>query len=721
MNITQIKLTLKQPLPIILKKIRTLAIEKIIHKWWSKKYILNDYRKPNLKTNISFQIGLTNINQISCNLIDKNIQDYLIEMYRNHRFDLLGSGWIKNSYHSKAPGIEGIKFENTLQQLKIDKEGEWLIEIVHKNHVVYSKNIWSIIINENSNYNPIDWQKDYKSGFRFNSKTSYLKQNKLVTTDGIDLKMPWELGRLQHLPQLAIFYKNNPNQPEIIKEFKCQLLDFIMTNPIGMGVNWSCTMDVGIRIANICLAYDWFKQLDSNKILDQEFDQIVLNFIYSHGVHIFNNFEYKEGLTSNHYLGNIAGLTYLSCYLNNFKEGDFWLAYSIQELSKELQKQFFNDGSNFEGSTAYHRLSGEMMVYCFGILHKVSDEKLKALSEINSTSFNIKADYKKTDFTPKPFISASVLDVIYKMSEFTLSYTKPNGNITQVGDNDSGRFFRLTPCGEFLTIEDAFNRYSNLIKTADYTEQYYWDENNINHSSFLAAINGFFNVSILDSFAKKYLLEYEFIQSLVSRSYIANPSRVYYPTQEVVFPSYKKSIIKDFNLNTDNLKLNYFADFGFISISSSNFYISISFGCNKKSHHSWGHYHNDKLAIELQLNNEDIFSDPGTFIYTPLPKERNKFRSTIYHNTISIKGIEQNYFNTTRVGLFTLRQDIKTSVLKLSKTHVIVMAEYNGIIHIREIKISNQNIEISDYCNHLFEQNFSMNPYSNGYGKRITS
>jgi hypothetical protein len=719
-NITQIRLILKQPLPIILRKIRTLVIEKILHKWWQKKYTIYDYRKPHLN-NLSFQVGLSDINQITCNSIDNEVQSYLVGMYLNHRFDLLGSGWIKNSYHSESPGIEGIKYQNPLQKIKIDSSGEWLSEVVTKSHLDFSKKIWKKILSKNNNYQPIDWQKDYKSGFRFNSRTSYLQQNKLVVADGIDLKMPWELGRLQHLPQLAIFYKNNPESIHIIKEFKCQLLDFIMTNPIGMGVNWTCTMDVGIRVANICLAYDWFKQLDSEKILDEEFDHIVLNYIYFHGVHIFNNFEYKEGLTSNHYLGNIAGLTYLSCYLTNFKENDFWLAYSIQELNNELKRQFFNDGSNFEGSTAYHRLSGEMMVYCFGVLHKVSDEKLKILSKINSKSFNIKANYKKTDFTNKEFLSSSTIDALYKMSVFTLAYTKPDGNITQIGDNDSGRFFKLTPCGEFLTIENAFKKYSNLIQTIDYHEPKFWDENNVNHASFISAINGFFNSTSLNSYSNFYSTEYSLIKSLIKRTYNPIPQKVKIVDQNVVFPSYKKSTIQEIGLDVDNLIVNYFADFGFISISNKNLFISISFGCNKKSHHSWGHYHNDKLAIELQLNNKDIFLDPGTYIYTPIPKERNKFRSTAYHNTISIKEIEQNYFNTTRAGLFSLKQEVETMVTKLSSTHIIVKAEYNEIVHVREIKLSEKKLEITDYCNQPFEQDFSKNPYSNGYGKLIQS
>lgn len=720
MNISQIKLLLKQPLPIIIKKVRSLAFEKIIHHWWSISYTSKDYRNPPLKRDYSYNFGLSNIQELNSNKINKETERYLVNMYLNHRFDLLGSGWIKNSYHSIAPGIEGIKFENTLQHLNIDKEGIWLNEIVHKNHLAYSKNIWSIIINENTNYKPIDWQKDYKSGFRFNSKDSYLHQSQLVQADGIDLKIPWELGRLQHLPQLAIFYKNNPDSIEIIREFKCQLLDFIMTNPIGMGVNWSCTMDVGIRAANICLAYNWFKQLDSHKILDQEFDQIVLNFIYSHGVHTFNNFEYKEGLTSNHYLGNIAGLTYISCYLENSKEIDFWLAYAIQELSKELKKQFFNDGSNFEGSTAYHRLSGEMMVYCFSLLHRISNERLISLSKINSKNFRIKADFNQKKFTSKEFFSTSVIDSIYKMAEFTLAYTKPNGEITQVGDNDSGRFFRLSPCGDFLKIDDAFKKYSNLVKTEDYQELTYWDENNINHSSFLSAINGLFDSPTLLKFSNKFPLEYQLIKNLSAFKYKASDSLELGSLNKTFDKlEFSKSFKLSIDIDTNTLIAHSFLDFGFTSIKNDNFYFSISFGANKKSHHSWGHQHNDKTAIELQLNSRNILFDSGTYIYTPLPEKRNKFRSSFIHNSIIVDSQEQNNFNKTRRGLFTIDSDCKTSLINISTTQVVVKVETNNYIHYREVIITNNKFIVTDYCNKPFEQNFNLPLFSNGYGKLI--
>ena len=221
-------------------------------------------------------------------------------MYSSHRFDLLGSGWIKNGYHSESIGLEGIKFENQLLGLKIDKEESWLNAILGASHLKKSKEIWLKILETNPNYEPIDWQKDYKVGFRFDAKQAYNKQRQLINSEGIDLKVPWELSRLQHLPQMALFAKLLPvRKNELLLEFKNQVLDFIMANPLGMGVNWHCTMDVGIRAANMLLAFDWFSQLDSEQLLDNFFNKTFTQYLYCHGQHIVNNFEYKEGLTSN--------------------------------------------------------------------------------------------------------------------------------------------------------------------------------------------------------------------------------------------------------------------------------------------------------------------------------------------------------------------------------------------------------------------------------------
>jgi len=65
------------------------------------------------------------------------------------------------------------------------------------------------------------------------------------------------------------------------------------------------------------------------------------------------------------------------------------------------------------------------------------------------------------------------------------------------------------------------------------------------------------------------------------------------------------------------------------------------------------HRHNSRLSIELSIAGVDFIVDPGTFVYTASSEERNLFRSTGYHNTVTVDGREQNRLNGS--GLFSLR------------------------------------------------------------------
>jgi uncharacterized heparinase superfamily protein len=54
------------------------------------------------------------------------------------------------------------------------------------------------------------------------------------------------------------------------------------------------------------------------------------------------------------------------------------------------------------------------------------------------------------------------------------------------------------------------------------------------------------------------------------------------------------------------------------------------------------HAHNDALSFELALGDQPVVVDPGTFVYTADPVERNRFRSTAFHSTLQIDDAEQN-------------------------------------------------------------------------------
>jgi uncharacterized heparinase superfamily protein len=76
-----------------------------------------------------------------------------------------------------------------------------------------------------------------------------------------------------------------------------------------------------------------------------------------------------------------------------------------------------------------------------------------------------------------------------------------------------------------------------------------------------------------------------------------------------------------------------------------------------------GHGHNDLLSFEAVLDGAHLVSDCGSYVYTANYAERNRFRSTAYHNTPMIDGEEINRF----IGpseLWQLHDDARPHVLK---------------------------------------------------------
>jgi hypothetical protein len=54
------------------------------------------------------------------------------------------------------------------------------------------------------------------------------------------------------------------------------------------------------------------------------------------------------------------------------------------------------------------------------------------------------------------------------------------------------------------------------------------------------------------------------------------------------------------------------------------------------------HGHNDALSIEVSAGGRAFIVDPGTYVYTGDLQRRHDFRSTAYHSTVKIDGVEQN-------------------------------------------------------------------------------
>ena len=396
------KSILSQSPRVILQKIGRL----IDRQWQSSVVQKLDYLRPTFTQNFpSSTLGtFTKKPPLDSLIADQEQTLSLADLYLNHTFDLLGSGWVQVGHSTNCPGVEGYRYSMD-QSVNIDPQGKWLNHRINTSNRAYSKKIWELISDD---YIPIDWQLDFKSGYRWQEKKPTQRCSP-APLPGVDIKIPWELSRMQHLPQLAWAYgiasqgiKEAQPREVYSDEFRNQILDFIATNPPRFGVNWVCPMDVGIRVSNWLLTYDLFKAQDAS--FDPSFDQAFKNSVYDHGLHITQNLEWKPNLRGNHYLANIVGLLFVSAYLPRSSETDSWLAFSIQELIISMKEQFNPDGSNFEASTSYHRLSAEMMLYATALILGLPDDKRGALQHYLPISFfpGLKLQNPPLPFFPIP-------------------------------------------------------------------------------------------------------------------------------------------------------------------------------------------------------------------------------------------------------------------------------------------------------------------------------
>src|SRR4030042_3567515 len=411
----------------------------------------------------------------------------------------------------------------------------------------------------------IDWHTDFKTGYRWDSKKFY-KDIEIPYGKG-DIKMPWELSRFQHLTLLGQAYWISGDE-KYASAFVNQITDWIKRNPLKLGPNWACTMDVAIRAANWLVGWEFFK---GSLAISEAFRLLFLKSLLSHARFIRSHLEYSGGLTSNHYLSDIAGLFFIAGMVPEFKESGRWLAFSRKELETEMMKQVYPDGCDFEASTCYHRLVLELFFYPALLGKRIGIEFSK--------EYNTK---------------------LKKMFEVVLYLIKPDGRIPQIGDNDNGRFLRFEgPNKEILDMRYLLPLASVYFGDAQF--KVFYDDNEDRLSDHV--------VPILWNFGLQGLKLWQNMPAMDNRELGSKP----------------------------------FPNAGWYVIRNKSDYFIISCGLNGQNGNG-GHAHNDKLSFELSANGSDVIVDPGSFVYTADPISRNKFRSTISHNTTMLDDKEQNEF-----------------------------------------------------------------------------
>ena len=269
----------------------------------------------------------------------------------------------------------------------------------------------------------IDWHKDYISGARWEKKY-YLDLDVLDLGRASDVKVSWEISRFHHMIPLGLAYFLTEEE-RYAKEFTEQVEDWIKENPPGIGVNWTCAMEVAIRAINWTWAYFLFNCMQQ---MIPVFKKDFLKSLLHHGRHVYQNLEFGKK-SGNHLLTNGLGLLYLGILFPEFTESKKWLRKALAILWVEMGRQVYADGVHYEGAVGYHGLILE--IYLQALI----------LCRLNKIPVPLNVSRK-----------------FEQMLHFTVSYTKPGGGFPQIGDFDGGRV---------LPIEALAESHADLIHVAE--------------------------------------------------------------------------------------------------------------------------------------------------------------------------------------------------------------------------------------------------------------
>ena len=512
--------------------------------------------------------------------------------------------------------------------------------------------VWRLL---DSGYRPIDWYLDFRSGYRW-SPLIWYREVPYAHLPGVDVKVPWELARMQHLPQLALaFGCARAGLPRFLPAgryrdgFRSQVLDFVATNPPRYGVNWNSTMEVAIRVANWLLAHDMLRAFGAE--WDAGFEAVFVRSVREHGRHIAANLERSPAWRNNHYLTNLAGLIFAAGYLGPDRETSGWWRTAAGGLASEIEHQFLADGGHFEASTSYHAFAAEVAAY--GVAMIFANRRRQGV---------VSGAVPATEAMPAE-VPYSLGAALGRMGEFLVHMTKPGGRLAQIGDHDSGRLFKLQPRRRIRPDTEAEKEGTAAL-----------DEEHLDGFQAVAAINGLLGCNDPVGRHGGTWLNELVVAGLAGET----PWRVVERSSELPratrtaralgggfeslcerllgAPAGDRSrvvLVAPGPSLLDGLQTWAYPDFGAYVLRSERLFLCLRAG-GFVQHGARVHGHADQLALEVCIDGVGWIQDPGAYVYTGDAALRNRYRSSRAHFVPYMLDAETELW---RRGLFDLALD----------------------------------------------------------------
>jgi hypothetical protein len=180
-----------------------------------------------------------------------------------------------------------------------------------------------------------------------------------------------------------------------------------------MGVQWSCAMEVSSRAFHAALA---FAYVQDDPAVDAAFCAELAEMLDEHCAYVEDHLEDTGAVRTNHYAADLVGLLVVGSLFPELPRARIWRDVFGGKLWEEILRQVRADGTHFESSTGYQRLTAELF--------------LGAVLAARAAG------------TPAPREVELAVAGLFRSIGHLL---KPSGRIPQIGDLDSCRGLPLMP------------------------------------------------------------------------------------------------------------------------------------------------------------------------------------------------------------------------------------------------------------------------------------
>jgi hypothetical protein len=294
-----------------------------------------------------------------------------------------------------------------------------------------------------------------------------------------------------------------------------------------------------------------------------------------------------------------------------------------------------------------------------------------------------------------------------RMAEFTLCIASRNGTVPQIGDNDSGRLFKLPGTYRVTTAAEARRRYRTLEgwnELAD--EEACPEEQGLDHRHLVGAVNGLVPRADFASFARGFELDAWLVRALAGRTLsprgaaerahgaIGEAAAVERTLAEIRgLPGTHRQTYR-FAGSHLRQRLETFAypAFGLYVWCSPTLHLVVRCGPSGPKVQG-AHAHNDALGITLAIGGRELVADPGSYVYTPLPNARNRYRSAAAHFVPRVAGREPAPLDR---GLFVLPDTPGATCIRFGPEGFAGAHSGFGPPVLRVIRIEEDSVTIED-------------------------